>query len=83
LAVLHDRLQLFELVVGEMDMVLGNLTDERDLEERVLSIYAGANTEEDVGRGFAELEAQLLAARGHHEHVKALDEALFGKDFAQ
>ncbi len=83
LAVLHDRLQLFELVVGEMDMVLGNLTDERDLEERVLSIYAGANTEEDVGRGFAELEAQLLTARGHHEHVKALDEALFGKDFAQ
>lgn len=83
LAVLHDRLQLFELVVGEMDMVLGNLTDERDLEERVLSIYAGASTEEDIGRGFAELEAQLLAARGHHEHVKALDEALFGKDFAQ
>ncbi len=50
---------------------------------RRLSIHAKANSDEDVGRGFAELEAQLLSARGHDEQLKALDEALVGKDFAQ
>src|SRR5205085_8084236 len=39
LDVLDRRVHLFELVVGETDMVLGNLTDERDLEERILDLY--------------------------------------------
>jgi superfamily II DNA/RNA helicase len=83
LDVLGDRLHLFELVVGEMDMVLGDLADERDLEERILALYAAARSDEEVARGFDELARELGAARGRHDKVKALDEALFGKDYAQ
>jgi SNF2 family DNA or RNA helicase len=83
LDVLGDRLHLFELVVGEMDMVLGDLADERDLEERILALYAAARSDEEVARGFDELARELGAARGRHDTVKALDEALFGKDYAQ
>ncbi len=83
LEVLDGRLHLFELVVGEMDMVLGNLADDRDLEERVFAIYADAHTDEEVSRGFDALARDLRAARGRYDQVKALDESLFGKDFAQ
>jgi SNF2 family DNA or RNA helicase len=83
LNVLHERLRLFELVIGEMDMVLGNMTDDRDLEEQILAIYAESSSEEAISHAFEELTARLLRARGHHQKVKALDDALFGKDYVQ
>ena len=81
LDLLDRRLHLFELVVGEMDMVLGNLSDERDLEERIIGLYASARSDEEIARGFDALGDELQAARGHYEQVKALDEKLFGKDY--
>jgi SNF2 family DNA or RNA helicase len=81
LDLLDRRLHLFELVVGEMDMVLGNLADERDLEERIVDLYAASRTEAEIDRGFDAIEAELAAARGRYEQVKKLDSALFGKDY--
>ncbi len=81
LGVLHDRVRLFELVVGEMDMVLGNLTDEADLEERLLALCAEAPSEAAVDDGLAALGDELLRARGRYDEVRELDQALFGKEF--
>jgi SNF2 family DNA or RNA helicase len=81
LDVLDRRIHLFELVVGEMDMVLGNLADERDLEERILSIYAESRGEDEVARAFDAIAEELARARGQYERTRALDAALFGKDF--
>jgi SNF2 family DNA or RNA helicase len=82
LEVLSDRLHLFELVVGEMDMVLGDLADERDLEERILSIYERSGSAPEVDAAWGTLAAELIAARGRYDRVKTLDEALFGEDYA-
>jgi hypothetical protein len=81
LDVLDRRANLFELVVGEMDMVLGNLADERDLEERILGLYAQARTEDEIRAGFDALAGEILAARKHYEKSRALDAALFGRDY--
>jgi SNF2 family DNA or RNA helicase len=81
LDVLDRRLHLFELVVGEMDMVLGNLGDEQDLEERILELYATARGDDDLARGFDRIAEDLAAARGRYERVRSLDEALFRTDF--
>src|SRR4030095_261365 len=59
LGVLHDRVRLFELVVGEMDMVLGNLGDETDLEERLLSLCAEAPSDVAVDEGLSALGDEL------------------------
>jgi SNF2 family DNA or RNA helicase len=81
LDLLDRRLHLFELVVGEMDMVLGNLADERDLEERIVALYGESRTDAEIDRGFDAIAAELAAARGRYEQVKSLDTALFGKDY--
>ena len=81
LEVLDGRVHLFELVVGEMDLVLGNLGDERDLEERILALYAEAQSEAEIQSGFDRLADEILKARGAYDKVRALDEALFNKDF--
>jgi SNF2 family DNA or RNA helicase len=81
LAVLHDRVRLFELVVGELDMVIGNLADESDLEGRLLALCSGAATEAAIDAGLAALGDELLVARGRYEEVKQLDQAIFGREF--
>jgi SNF2 family DNA or RNA helicase len=81
LGVLHDRVRLFELVVGEMDMVLGNLSDEADLEERLLALCAEAPNDAAVDDGLAALGDELLRARGRYDEIRELDQALFGKEF--
>lgn len=81
LDVLDRRLQLFELVVGEMDMVLGALGDDRDLEARILALYAESRTENEIAAGFDQIASELATARGIYERSRALDEALFARDF--
>lgn len=81
LDVLDRRVQLFQLVVGEMDMVLGNMADDRDLEDWLVASVAKAKSDDEVDATFDRLAEDLLAARGRYEKTRALDEALFGKDF--
>lgn len=81
LEVLDRRLQLFQLVVGEMDMVLGALTDDRDLETRILALYAESRGESEIAAGFDQIANELAAARGIYERSRELDEALFKRDF--
>jgi SNF2 family DNA or RNA helicase len=42
LEILDQKLNMFELVIGEMDMILGQLSDERDFEDLLLEIWMGA-----------------------------------------
>lgn len=81
LGVLHDRVRLFELVVGEMDMVIGNLGDETDLEERLLSLCAEAPSDTALDQGLSAIGDELLRARGRYDEVRELDHALFGEEF--
>jgi len=81
LGVLHERVRLFELVVGEMDMVIGNMTDEADLEERLLALCAEAPSEAAVDDGLTAIGDELLRARGRYDEIRELDQALFGKEF--
>jgi SNF2 family DNA or RNA helicase len=81
LDVLDRRVHLFELVVGEMDLVIGDLVEQQDLEARILSIYAQSENEEQIAAGFDAIAEDLARARGQYDKVRALDQALFGKDF--
>ncbi|HWO26176.1 MAG TPA: SNF2-related protein [Kofleriaceae bacterium] len=81
LAVLHDRVRLFELVVGEMDLVIGDIADESDLESHLLALCGSAATDAAIDLGLARLGDQLLRARGRYEEIRQLDQALFGQEF--
>ncbi len=81
LEVLDRRIHLFELVIGEMDLILGRSLEEREFEERIFEIFARARGDAEVASGFAALGDELARARADYEKVKALDEALFRRDF--
>ncbi len=81
LDILDRKLNMFELVIGEVDMILGQLADERDFEEIILEIWAQARSTEDLDQGMLGLGEALVQARAAHQHAQEYDEALFGEDF--
>jgi superfamily II DNA or RNA helicase len=80
LALLDEKIAMFELVVGEVGAILGGLEEEREFPELVLEAWLEA-TEADRTRAFDALGTRLEQARQQHEGAKALDEELFGEDF--
>lgn len=81
LNILDKKINLFELVVGEMDLILGQWEDSRDFAERVLSILGESRSEDDVRRGFERLGEELQSARRRYEAIRRLDETLFQDDY--
>jgi superfamily II DNA/RNA helicase len=81
LDVLDRRIHLFELVIGEVDMILGRSMQEQEFEDRIFDIVARAQSDADVQSGFDALAEQLVKARTDYDKVQALDEALFRRDF--
>ncbi|MDY7077233.1 MAG: SNF2-related protein [Chloroflexota bacterium] len=81
LEILDRKLNMFELVIGEMDMILGHMEDERDFEEIVMDVWMQAHTPEEVATGFEQLGDALAQARETYQHTREYDEALFGEDF--
>jgi uncharacterized protein YigA (DUF484 family) len=81
LDVLDKRIHLFELVIGEVDMILGRSTQEQEFEDRIFDIVARAQSEAEVASGFDALADELSRARSDYDKVRALDDALFRRDF--
>jgi SNF2 family DNA or RNA helicase len=81
LDLLDRKLNMFELVIGEMGMILGQLAEERDFEDLVMEVWSRAHTPDEVASGFEQLGEALVQAREAYQHTQEYDEALFGEDF--
>jgi len=81
LEILDQKLNMFELVIGEMDMILGQLEDERDFEDLLVDIWIASQNEEDLRVKFNQLGDSLVQAKQSHQKTQEYDDALFGQDF--
>jgi hypothetical protein len=80
LRILEDKINMFELVVGEIGAILGEIDDDQDFSGLVLGAWLDS-TADTPRQALAALEEQLVAARRQYDGVKQLDEALFGDTF--
>ena len=81
LKLLNDKIRMFELVVGEVGSILGNLDDGQDFESLVLQLWQKAPDDKQLDADFETLGDTLLAAQEKYLDAKNLDEALFGEDY--
>jgi SNF2 family DNA or RNA helicase len=81
LRVLHDKINMFELVVGEMDAILGTLDDTRDFAEIVMDLWISGRERGEVDQAFEELATRLLDAKKERVKAEELDDSLFARDF--
>jgi SNF2 family DNA or RNA helicase len=80
LRILDEKINMFELVVGEVGAILGEFEDQHDFSTLVLDAWL-RSSEEARSTAFAELEGPLVAARQQYDGAKSLDDALFGNEF--
>ncbi len=77
LRILDEKINMFELVVGEVGAILGEIDEQQEFSTLVRDAWL-QGTEQARASAFTQLENQLLAARRHCEGIRQLDEALFG-----
>lgn len=73
LEIVHEKINMFRSVIGDLDMVLGPYAEAGSFEDAVFNIWANAKGERDLDREFGKLGAALLVGRKRYEAVEELD----------
>jgi SNF2 family DNA or RNA helicase len=76
LDIVHEKINLFRSVIGDLDMVLGPFSEAGTFEDAVFKIWAQARGDRDLEREFGKLGAALLVGRKRFEAVEELDRRL-------
>ena len=80
LRLLDEKINMFELVVGEAGAILGELDEERNFADLVLDAWL-ETTAASRAEAFDALGRRLGEAQTQYSDAKALDDALFGEEF--
>ncbi|MBC2711805.1 MAG: DEAD/DEAH box helicase [Desulfosarcina sp.] len=81
LEILDRKINMFEMVIGEIDMVLGRVRGEKDFADRIYDIWLQSSSPTDREKGFAQLATQLKRSKTQYKTTQALDEKLFGENY--
>lgn len=76
LDLLAYKIRMFELVIGELDLILGDLGDRRSFEQYVEHAWAHSFSEEELQTMLAELEQVLLQAQQSYEQICGVSDEL-------
>lgn len=82
LHLLDAKLNMFELVIGEIDTILGNLDDDREFQDVVADLWAESDDTDDFSRRVDALGDRLLEAKRAYLDRRKRDDRLFGNRFA-
>ncbi len=81
LEILDRKINMFEMVIGEIDMILGRIRGEAEFSELVYDIWVKSASKADQDRGFSQLAAQLARSKNAYLQSRSLDTRLFGENY--
>lgn len=85
LHILETKINMFEMVIGEVEPILGRLGErwgeDREFEEIVMEIWLKGSNAEDLQNGFETLGKEMVAAKAEHIASTELDRQLLGEDY--
>ena len=79
LRVLEAKINLFELVVGELDMILGRVEDDFDFETTVFDAFVASGDDAEFGERMAAIGDDLAKARTDYLASRAAIDSLVGE----
>jgi SNF2 family DNA or RNA helicase len=80
LDVLESKINLFELVVGELDMILGRIEEDFDFETGIFDAYVASTDDRQFDLRLAEIGDSLARARQQYVDVRESLDRLVGTD---
>jgi SNF2 family DNA or RNA helicase len=80
LHVLEAKINLFELVVGELDMILGRIDDDFDFESSVFDAYVDSRDDAEFAEKLEEIGESLARARTEYLRDRSRTDELTGPE---
>ncbi|HET8662310.1 MAG TPA: DEAD/DEAH box helicase [Micromonosporaceae bacterium] len=80
LRVLEAKINLFELVVGELDLILGRVEEDFDLESAIFNAYLGSDDDTQFAQRLDAIGDDLARARRDYLHSRGTLDALVGDE---
>ena len=81
LHILENKINMFEMVIGEIEPLLGYLGEEREFEDIVMEIWMGSRNYEEARSRFEVFGQDLVKAKADYLESKELDREIFGEDY--
>ena len=73
---LARKIRMFELVIGELDLILGNIEGAKSFEELLRKAWESANNAEELRERIQEIGDILVDARRKYQTVRESNEIL-------
>lgn len=83
LRLLDQKIRLFELVIGELDVILGDFGGADTLEERLADAWLGAESDEAFDRHIEAIGEEIVASREAGKQQEMLNSDVASEDNAQ
>ncbi|MFD1037313.1 DEAD/DEAH box helicase [Virgibacillus byunsanensis] len=77
LDLLDRKINMFELVVGEVDAILGDIEEKEDFSELIMKAWVDSETNEEVETELDQIGEELLKNKQKLAKQKQLDDAIF------
>jgi SNF2 family DNA or RNA helicase len=81
LDILDRKINMFEMVIGEIDMIMGRIRSEKDFSDLVYDIWTDSSSREEREQSFERLAARLKRSKTQYVKTRELDEKLFGVNY--
>jgi SNF2 family DNA or RNA helicase len=78
---LDNKINMFEMVIGEIEPILGHLEKEEGFEDLVMGIWLKSANDEELKAGFEKLGEDLVKAKNEYQKAKSFDNEIFGEDY--
>lgn len=82
LHILEAKVNLFEQVIGEMDMIVGNLEDDREFEDMVIDMWIQSDDKQQFSGEMEKFGDRLVNAKEAYLLQQEREDKLFGDKFA-
>jgi len=80
LRILDEKINMFELVVGEMQSILGEMDENKNVADMFFNAWI-ETTDGDRVKSFDDVSDKILTAKQQYEGAKELDDHLFAEEY--
>jgi len=81
LDILDRKINMFEMVIGEIDMILGRVTGEKEFSDIVCDLWLNSTPGQERQKSFSKLGTRMKRAKTGYEKTRELDGKLFGDSY--
>lgn len=79
--ILDNKINMFEMVIGEIEPILGSVGQDQDFEDVIMDIWMNSQDPADLARKMESLGDEIFKAKEEYIQTKKLDQNLLGDDY--